>query len=112
MERYSFGKNQRIRKRRDYQAIYQEGKRVHSKSFIILFKPNNEGTTRFGITVSKKVGNAVRRNRIKRLLREYFRLNRDLFRDSTDVVVIARKDISLRNYRDVCEELTPLLGKR
>ncbi len=112
MGHYSFQKKQKIRKRREYQAVYEKGRRVHSKSFVILLMPNDEGTTRFGITVSKKVGNAVRRNRIKRLLREYFRLNRDLFQDSTDVVVIARKGMSLLNYRDLSRELDAVLEKR
>lgn len=112
MGHYSFQKKQKIRKRREFQAVYEKGRRFHSKSFVILLMPNNEGTTRLGITVSKKVGNAVRRNRIKRLVREYFRLNRDLFQDSADVVVIARKGMSLLNYRDLSRELDAVLEKR
>jgi len=109
MERYYFKKKHKIRKRRDFQSIYQEGRRIHSKSFVILLRRNDEGEKRLGITVSKKVGNAVKRNRIKRLLREYFRLNRDRFPDSMDVVFIARKDISLLKYPEVCRELDDVL---
>lgn len=82
------------------------------KSFIVLLSRNDKGTARFGITVSKKVGNAVRRNRIKRLVREFFRLNRDRFPESTDVVIIARKDLSLTRYRDVESELGQILKQR
>jgi ribonuclease P protein component len=77
-----------------------------------VLRENSEGTVRLGITVGKKVGNAVKRNRIKRLLREYFRLNRDAFRGSTDIVIIARKDISSLNYRDVSSELNEVLKGR
>jgi len=112
MGRYSFEKKWKVRKRQHYQAIYQEGRRLHSRNFVIVLRENSEGTVRFGITVGKKVGNAVKRNRIKRLLREYFRLNRDAFRGSTDIVIIARKDISSLNYRDVSLELNAVLKGR
>ncbi len=112
MENKSFGKEQRIRKRSDYQSIYKEGARVHSKSFIVLVNPNCRGRTRLGITASKKVGNSVARNRIKRLVREFFRLNRDRLPVSTDIVVIAKKDISLLNYQVVCKELEVMCEKR
>ena len=112
MENKSFGKEKRIRKRSDYQAIYQRGARVHSRSFIVIVNRNHQGRTRLGITVSKKVGNSVKRNRIKRLVREFFRLNRERLPLSTDIVVIARKNISLLNYQAVCAELEVVCEKR
>lgn len=112
METFSLRKSEKIRKRSDFQAVYEKGKRIHSKSFIVLLSRNDKGTARFGITVSKKVGNAVRRNRIKRLVREFFRLNRDRIPESTDVVIIARKDLSLTRYRDVASELGQILKQR
>jgi len=112
MENKSFGKEQRIRKRSDYQSVYREGTRVHLKSFIVLMNPNCRGKTRLGITASKKVGNSVARNRIKRLVREFFRLNRERLPVSTDIVVIAKKDISLLNYQAVCKELEMMCERR
>lgn len=112
METLSLPRSGKIRKRSDFQAVYEKGKRIHLKSFIVLLSRNDKGTARFGITVSKKVGNAVRRNRIKRLVREFFRLNRDRIPESTDVVIIARKDLSLTRYRDVASELGQVLKQR
>ncbi|MCK9230575.1 MAG: ribonuclease P protein component [Syntrophales bacterium] len=112
MGTFSIRRNEKIRTRSDFQAVYKKGKRIHSKSFIVLLSRNDKGTARFGITVGKKVGNAVRRNRIKRLVREFFRLNRDRFPESTDVVVIARKDLSLTGYREVASELGRIFKQR
>jgi ribonuclease P protein component len=64
---------------------------------------------RLGITVGKKAGNAVRRNRIKHLLREYFRLNKLRLSESQDIVIMAKKNIPRLNYQDVCKELECLV---
>ncbi|MCK4534797.1 MAG: ribonuclease P protein component [Syntrophobacterales bacterium] len=112
MEKQSFGKKERVRKRKDYLKIYQRGVRVHSSNFTVILNPNPSGEKRLGVTVSKKVGNAVKRNRIKRLLREFFRLNKDRLPDSRDVVIIAKKDASSLKYQDVCLELADLFKKK
>lgn len=105
MESQSFQPEERIRKRQDYLRIYEQGKRVYTRSFTIIVCPNQAGMRRMGTTVSKKVGNAVKRNRIKRLLREFFRLNKGKLPASHDIVVIAKKGISKLTYNDVYTEL-------
>ena len=112
MEKQTFSKDARIRKKREYSTIYQQGVRNDSRNFIIITCRNQSGLSRLGITVSKKVGNAVRRNRIKRLLREFFRLHKTQFSPSQDIVIIAKKDIPILTYQDVCKELESLFTKR
>lgn len=73
---------------------------------------NPQGVKRLGITVTKKTGNAVKRNRIKRLIREYFRLNKELFPEKHDVVIMAKRNIPPLTYRDACNELTELFTRK
>ena len=70
-------KNQRLLKRTEFQACYHQGEKNFTKLFIIFVKktPAAHDHARIGLAVSKKNGNAVHRNRIKRLLREFFRLH-------------------------------------
>jgi len=109
MGRQSFNKQERIRKKRDYLTVYQQGARLYSDNFIVVVHRNQSGSKRLGVTVSRKVGNAVRRNRIKRLIREFFRQNKDRFKDSQDVVIIAKRAIPALTYWEVQEELGRLL---
>ena len=111
MEKQSFGKHVRICKRRDFLTVYQQGVRSYSENFTVITSRNQTGVSRLGITVSKKVGNAVQRNRIKRLIREYFRLNRSRLSTPQDIVVIAKKDSPLLKYQDICRELESHLIK-
>ena len=112
MESQTFGRDERIRKRQDYLRIYQQGVRRTSARFTIITCRNRTGVRRLGMTVSKKAGNAVQRNRIKRLLREFFRLNKSRLPASQDIVIIAKRGILPLMYRDVCTELESRLIQR
>ena len=112
MESQTFGKDDRIRKRQDYLRIYEQGVRIHSARFTIITCRNQSGIRRLGTTVSKKAGNAVQRNRIKRLLREFFRLNKSRLPASQDIVIIAKRGILPLTYRDVCTELESRLIRK
>ena len=108
----AFGKKERVRKRQDYLRIYEHGTRRYSQRFTIITCRNPSGIRRLGMTVSKKVGNAVQRNRIKRLLREFFRLNKFRLPAAQDIVIIAKKGILPLTYNDVCTELESRLINR
>jgi ribonuclease P protein component len=112
MKTQAFGKEERIRKKRDYTRIYEQGERIYSRRFTLVVCPSPTGVTRLGTTVSKKAGNAVQRNRIKRLLREFFRLNKARLPASQDIVIIAKKGILPLGYGDVCRELESRLIHR
>jgi ribonuclease P protein component len=87
---FSFAKTERIRKSIEYRGLSKHGNRHYSDYFIIVTRNNPFSRSRLGITVSKKVGKAVTRNRIKRLIREYFRLNKSILPVRLDINVIVR----------------------
>jgi ribonuclease P protein component len=104
----------RLRKRYEFRRAQLDGRRIHTAHFLIVVQPNASSNTRLGITVTKKVGSAVQRNRIKRVVREAFRRNRELFPPNHDVVLIAKRgaaDIDyaalLRELREVSRRLRP-----
>lgn len=99
----------RLKLRRDFERVQSKGRKVHSARFLFLVLPR-EGTegaepTRLGLTVTRKVANAVGRNRIKRVLREVFRKNRHFFPPSCDVVVVAKDRAVGLGYEDTREEI-------
>lgn len=89
--RERFPKSARLRKRPEFVSLSRTGKKVHSPNFIVISKSNGRDESRLGITVSSKVGNALVRNRIKRIVREFFRRRRHDWLPASDIVVIARK---------------------
>ena len=91
--RFLFGKDRRIRKRAEFLHVQQTGLRATSKHFVLLIaaSPSPSAPSRIGIVVTKKVGDATQRNRIKRLCRECFRLWPGFLPDGVDFVVIARE---------------------
>ncbi len=111
MLRYSFSKTERLRKKKEFLLVREEGKRFFTDSFILNIRSNGLGIRRLGISVSSKVGCAVKRNRIKRLIREHFRLNKDTFPPSADVLIIAKRGITVEGLSGVERELQGLLKK-
>ena len=112
MEEKTFQKLEVIRRRSEFAALHKLGKRFYSGHFTLVVKKNALGHRRLGLTISKKVGKSVQRNRMKRLLREFFRLNKDRFPASHDLWFIVRKDFSKSRYADLCREMDKLLGER
>jgi ribonuclease P protein component len=89
--RFSFTKADRILKRSEFIALSKFGRKVQNIDFIVYFLPGQHDQSRLGITITKKVGQAVERNRIKRLVREFFRLNRHSLSGRWDINVIAKR---------------------
>jgi ribonuclease P protein component len=90
-ERQRFRGADRLKKRYEFRQARLRGRRIHTPHFLIVVLPNALQNTRLGITVTKKVGTAVERNRIKRVVREVFRRNRTLFPAGHDLVFIAKR---------------------
>ena len=108
-----FKKSDRLLKRFEFVELSNSGKAFQDRFFIIAFKPGTGKCPRLGITASKRVGNAVTRNRVKRLVREVFRLKRDRITAAMDINVIAKKtaaDISFARVSASLENLFVRLG--
>ena len=100
-----FRRADRVKKRYEFRRAQLSGRRIHTPHFLIVVQPNALHNTRLGITVTKKVGTAVQRNRIKRVVREVFRRNRSLFPSGFDVVFIAKRDAVGVDYEGVLAEV-------
>ncbi|MBF0111070.1 MAG: ribonuclease P protein component [Magnetococcales bacterium] len=89
-----FPKMARLLKSRDFKRNTDQGRKVHTPLFLVFVRKNGLETSRLGVTVSRKVGKAVLRNRVKRWLREFFRHWQarvaDRWADRWDIVIIAR----------------------
>ncbi|GMV40300.1 MAG: ribonuclease P protein component [Myxococcales bacterium] len=109
---FAFPKSARLLKRHQFVGALKQGRRLFTKHFIVYVLKSEAEAPRLGVTVSRKVGGAVVRNRIRRLVREAFRTNPGWFRSAKDVVVIAKQprageqaDASSLSMQGVAEEL-------
>lgn len=89
--RQTLPKTALLNKPAEFQTVYRNGKRLRGKQFSLIFMPNGLNTNRLGISVHG-VKRAVARNRIKRIIREFYRLNRQFISPSSDIVIAVRQD--------------------
>src|SRR5437764_15475278 len=87
----TFRPAERIRRRAEFQEVYSRGVKAHSRYATVFLLPNELGVGRLGIAATRKLGDAVRRNRAKRLIREVFRRNK--IARGFDVVVIPKRSL-------------------
>ena len=99
-----------LKKNRDFQYVYRNGKSYANKYFIMYVLENHQDRNYIGISVSKKVGNSVVRHRITRLIRESYRLHENIFNSGLDIVIVARKGASTVKYAEI-ESALLHLGK-
>lgn len=100
----SFSKEERLLKRPEFLRLAASGNKLHTAHFIIVWDATDGASLRLGITVSRKVGNAVVRNSIKRKVRENFRLHKENF-FSADFNLIAKKGAEKLDFIAVWREL-------
>ena len=110
--RYFFLKQNRIRKKKDFKEVYSFKKKIYTQNFIVYFKTNKLNIYRLGISVKKTiVKNATDRNRIKRLIREEFRINKNRFKQPIDIIFVVRGDCSNKKNQEIYEELKPIWNR-
>jgi len=101
----------RIVRGSEYRAVYDAGLKLHSERFVLFAKANTLGHHRLGITVSRKVGGAVVRNRVKRLFREIFRRSSAGIHPSFDIVLNAKRGCAGAGYRELRAEFLAVMGR-
>ena len=111
MTLFRFPKQSRLLKRARFLHLSEHGKKIHTDSFIALVMQGVTPNNRIGITVSKKIGNAVKRNRIKRIIREYFRHHKGMISGPKDINIIAKKGLSTLSHQLIIEKLDKLFTK-
>jgi len=98
-----------VTKNQDFSKIIQNRKYIKNNLFIIYYMENNFPNARYGISVSKKIGNAVVRNKIKRQLKNIIQKNKNIFKKETDYIIIIRKGILDFDYHQIESSLIALL---
>ena len=114
-------RSDRLRESRDFKRVAARGDRYASNAFVLLVAPGGPGSqspTRLGVTASRRVGNAVVRNRLKRAIRGWFRVSRENLTNeesddrALDIVVIARKPAVELDAKGIAANLSGLVGRR
>jgi len=102
-----------IKENHEFRRIYAKGKSGVSPCLVVYCRPNRRGRNRLGVTVSTKLGKAVVRNRIRRRLREIYRLSQPQLRQGYDIILVARSRAAAapyheleRAYRRLCQKLS------
>jgi len=120
MNPLSLPKTYLLSKKSEYDNVYRRGKRVHGENFNLILLPNNLEHNRLGISIHGQLKGAVKRNRIKRIIREFFRLNRHFLQEkssrscelpSMDIVITVRKGFNLEKVSDVAATISSLLDQ-
>ncbi|NWF93080.1 MAG: ribonuclease P protein component [Syntrophaceae bacterium] len=109
MALHRFTRKERINHPQDFKRVMKSGRRLSSKNLTLFVQENRSGFHRLGMVVKKEIGPASYRNRVKRYLREFFRLNKQQIKGSLDMIIRVRKGCTLTRYREAEEELRGLL---
>ena len=100
-----------IKKNYEFVRIYKKGKFYVGKFIILYVVANNFNLNRLGITASKKVGNSVKRNRFRRLIKENYRMVEERIKSGVDCVFVARNCDEIPGYLEIKKEMKFLLKK-
>lgn len=100
-----------IKRNHEFQRLYAKGKNSASPLLAVYWRKNRLGQNRLGVTVGKKVGGAVTRNRVRRRLREIYRLHEEELISGCDIVVVARVRAAFSSYRQLERSFLALSDK-
>ncbi len=112
MKKHAFTTDERLHHTTEFQSVYRNGQKVVSRYFILFFLKSDreKSRRRLGLTITRSVGNAVERNRIKRQIREFFRKNKKNFPNG-DCVFKARIKAGSAKNTELREDIERVLGR-
>ncbi len=112
--RYTFSQKYRLKSSNDFQRVFNARVSTSDRYLVVYLLPNQCDYPRLGISVGRRMGNAVLRNRYKRTLREAFRLSRHEIPSGYDLVLVPRSNVSpqMEPYRQSLMRLTAILDRR
>ena len=111
LPRLDLPRETRLVRRAEYDAVYREGRRRSSREFTLFVRPNGLDVSRFGWSIKKALGNAVKRNRIRRRLREILRMHRHEMASGWDVVIHPRASVATAEFAGLALELVKTMPR-
>lgn len=104
-------KNEVVKNNYEFDAIIKNAKYKKNNEFIIYYIDNSIGYNRFGISVGKKIGNAVTRNYYKRVIRNICDKNKNLYSKGKDYIIIIRKGLTILDFNQINDSYVDLIKK-
>ena len=102
----------RIKKNDEFQAVFKKGKSTANRQFVVyVMKKTDQKHFRIGLSVSKKIGNAVKRNEIKRYVRQFFLEVKDQVQQGNDYIIIARKPAAEMDFHEIKKSLLHVFNR-
>jgi ribonuclease P protein component len=102
---------ERIKKSSNFRYVYSRGKSVSDRNLVLYIAKNGKSINKVGLSVSKKIGKSVTRNRIRRLIKEAYRLNKNSFKKGYDLVFIARISSAKASFFDIEKSIKYLMSR-
>lgn len=107
----SFPRRARLQRKREFERVFSAGQRCSAPALRLIIARNDAGIPRLGLAVSRKVGGAVARNRVKRRLREIFRRERGLLPEPLDIVVVPQAGVDRLTFAELREQFLRAVGQ-
>ncbi len=109
---FRFLREERLRTDREYREVVRKGERATTAHFVVYRDFRGEGARKIGISVGKRAGRAVARNRVKRILREFYRFHKSDFPCGSRTAIVVKKPLSVPGLNAVASELLPAIFRR
>lgn len=108
---FSLKKSSKLTKNKNFQAVYKGGRSIANRMLVLYMLPNQSSCRKAGFAAGKRLGNAVVRNRVKRMMREAFRLNQEKLPAGYDFILVGRQPAVAAKTQDVAAALLNICSR-